>query len=103
MLKREIMFIQVVQIERDSEEVSRNGKKTCTPDGSGEISSNIYPVVQSCDEHWDGYALSIVGEETVVGEGVEGGAGRAYIPWTWGRPSGEILGSGNSEKGEDGG
>jgi hypothetical protein len=84
MLNREIMFIQVVQIERRSEKISRDREKACTSDGGGEVSSHVYPVVQGCDKHWDGYALSIVGKETVVGEGVEGGAGRTHIPWTWG-------------------
>jgi hypothetical protein len=76
------MFIQIIQIERSSDEISRNGKKTCTSDGSGKISSYIHAVVQSCDEHWDGDAFSVVGEETVVSERVESRAGRPHIPGT---------------------
>jgi hypothetical protein len=70
MLDGEIMFVQVIEIERCSEEVIGNGEDASCSNCGCEIRTDAHAAAEAVDE--DGYCEAFAGvrEETVVGEGV---------------------------------
>jgi hypothetical protein len=85
-LYREVMLVDIVQVEGGGQRVVGYREEVCAADSGAGISANVQPFLRALDQDGYRHSLTRIWQDAMVRKRIQSGTRRSYVVWPWRRP-----------------